>query len=113
MKPPSVTAELQQSFRTAIEEARRRRHEYLTLEHLLLAMLDNRQVARMLRALGADLEALREGLQQFLDEALESLPEGIERSPEETPGIQRVLQRAAVHAMSAEKATIDGPSVLI
>ncbi|HYC23240.1 MAG TPA: ATP-dependent Clp protease ATP-binding subunit ClpA [Candidatus Bathyarchaeia archaeon] len=113
MKPPTVTAELQASFRAAIEDARKRRHEYLTLEHLLLAMLDNRQVAQMLSALGADLDLLRQGLEQFLSEALETLPAGVNRAPEETPGIQRVLQRAAVHAMSAEKPTIDGPSVLI
>jgi ATP-dependent Clp protease ATP-binding subunit ClpA len=113
MSAPSITADLQASLRQAIEEARKRRHEYLTLEHLLLALLDNPQVARMLEALGADLGVLRRELQQFLAEALETLPAGVHRPPEETPGIQRVLQRAAVHALSAERNTIDGAAVLV
>ncbi len=113
MSAPSITADLQASLRQAIDEARKRRHEYLTLEHLLLALLDNPQVAKMLRDLGADIDYLRRELQQFLAEALETLPAGVHRPPEETPGIQRVLQRAAVHALSAERNTIDGPAVLV
>jgi len=113
MSAPSITTDLQASLRQAIEEARKRRHEYLTLEHLLLALLDNPEVARMLEALGADIETLRRELQQFLAEALETLPAGVHKPPEETPGIQRVLQRAAVHALSAERSSIDGPAVLV
>ena len=113
MSAPSITTDLQASLRQAIEEARKRRHEYLTLEHLLLALLDNPEVARMLEALGADIEVLRRELQQFLAEALETLPAGVHKPPEETPGIQRVLQRAAVHALSAERSSIDGPAVLV
>jgi ATP-dependent Clp protease ATP-binding subunit ClpA len=113
MSAPSITTDLQASLRQAIEEARKRRHEYLTLEHLLLALLDNPEVARMLDALGADIETLRRELQQFLAEALETLPAGVHKPPEETPGIQRVLQRAAVHALSAERSSIDGPAVLV
>jgi len=113
MSAPSITQDLQASLRQAIEEARKRRHEYLTLEHLLLALLDNPEVARMLDALGADAETLRRELQQFLAEALETLPAGVHKPPEETPGIQRVLQRAAVHALSAERNSIDGPAVLV
>jgi ATP-dependent Clp protease ATP-binding subunit ClpA len=113
MSAPSITTDLQASLRQAIEEARKRRHEYLTLEHLLLALLDNPEVARMLDSLGADIETLRRELQQFLAEALETLPAGVHKPPEETPGIQRVLQRAAVHALSAERSSIDGPAVLV
>jgi len=113
MSAPSITTDLQASLRQAIEEARKRRHEYLTLEHLLLALLDNPEVARMLEALGAEIEVLRRELQQFLAEALETLPNGVHKPPEETPGIQRVLQRAAVHALSAERNSIDGPAVLV
>ena len=98
MSAPSITQDLQASLRQAIEEARKRRHEYLTLEHLLLALLDNPEVARMLEALGVDIE---------------TLPAGVHKPPEETPGIQRVLQRAAVHALSAERSSIDGPAVLV
>ena len=81
MSAPSITTDLQASLRQAIEEARKRRHEYLTLEHLLLALLDDPEVARMLEALGADIETLRRELQQFLAEALETLPDGVHKPP--------------------------------
>ena len=113
MNPPSITPDLQASLRQAIEEARKRRHEYLTLEHLLLALLDNPSASRMLEGLGVDREALRQGLESFLGEALEQLPPGATRTPEETPGIQRVLQRAAFHAISSERTQIDAPSIVI
>jgi ATP-dependent Clp protease ATP-binding subunit ClpA len=113
VNPPSITPDLQASLRQAIEEARKRRHEYLTLEHLLLALLDNPSARRMLDGLGVDREALRSGLESFLGEALEQLPPGVSRTPEETPGIQRVLQRAAFHAISSERSQIDAPSIVI
>ena len=113
MNPPSITPDLQASLRQAIEEARKRRHEYLTLEHLLLALLDNPSAKRMLDKLGVDQQVLRQGLENFLGEALERLPTGVTRTPEETPGIQRVLQRAAFHAISSERTEIDAPSIVI
>jgi ATP-dependent Clp protease ATP-binding subunit ClpA len=113
MNPPAITADLQASLRQAIDEARRRRHEYLTLEHLLLALLDNPHVAAMLAAFEVDLDVVRDELERYLAQVLEPLPAGVTRAPEETPGIQRVLQRAAMHALSAERDLIDGPSVLI
>jgi len=113
VNPPSITPDLQASLRQAIEEARKRRHEYLTLEHLLLALLDNPSAKRMLDKLGVDQQVLRQGLENFLGEALERLPTGVTRTPEETPGIQRVLQRAAFHAISSERTEIDAPSIVI
>ena len=113
MTPPSITNELQTSLRQAIDDARRRRHEYLTLEHLLLALLDNPQVKTMFSALEVDGDQLREDLDRFLAESLETIPATIEYTPQETPGIQRVLQRAAVHALNAERNEIDGPAVLV
>lgn len=113
MTPPSITNELQASLRQAIEEARKRRHEYLTLEHLLLALLDNPKVIEMFGALSVDADAVRRKLEMFLDESLETLPPSVDHPPQETPGIQRVLQRAAVHALSSEREEIDGPSVLV
>ena len=73
MTPPSITNELQASLRQAIEEARKRRHEYLTLEHLLLALLDNPKVIEMFGALSVDADAVRRKLEMFLDESLETL----------------------------------------
>ncbi|MBM4268473.1 MAG: ATP-dependent Clp protease ATP-binding subunit ClpA [Deltaproteobacteria bacterium] len=113
MTPPSITQELQASLRQAIDDTRRRRHEYLTLEHLLLALLDNPSVMDLLRDLEVDRDALRQELENFLAESLETVPVGVDYTPHETPGIQRVLQRAAVHALNAERSTIDGPAVLV
>ena len=113
MNPPAITADLQASLRQAIEEARSRRHEYLTLEHLLLALIDNPHVVEMLAAFDVDLDVVRGELERYLAEAHEPLPPGVARVPDETPGIQRVLQRAAMHALSAERDSIDGPAVLI
>ena len=113
MTPPSITGELQASLRQAIDDARERRHEYLTLEHLLLSLLDNPQVTRMFAALDVDAEEVRKDLEKFLAESLETIPQTIDYTPQETPGIQRVLQRAAVHALNAERAEIDGPAVLV
>ena len=113
MTPPSITQELQASLRQAIDDTRRRRHEYLTLEHLLLALLDNPSVMDLLRDLEVDRDALRQELESFLAESLETVPVGVDYTPHETPGIQRVLQRAAVHALNAERPTIDGPAVLV
>ncbi|MFM7141419.1 MAG: ATP-dependent Clp protease ATP-binding subunit ClpA, partial [Alphaproteobacteria bacterium] len=68
---------------------------------------------RMLESLGVDQGVLRTGLENFLGEALERLPAGANRTPEETPGVQRVLQRAAFPAISAERSQIDAPSIVI
>ncbi len=113
MTPPSITTELQASLRQAIEDARKRRHEYLTLEHLLLALVDNPQVKKMFGSLEVDSEEVRKDLEKFLQESLETIPPTIDYTPQETPGIQRVLQRAAVHALNAERSEIDGPAVLV
>ncbi|MDG2308014.1 MAG: ATP-dependent Clp protease ATP-binding subunit ClpA [Candidatus Binatia bacterium] len=113
MTPPSITTELQTSLRQAIEDARKRRHEYLTLEHLLMALLDNPQVTQMFASLEVDVDEVRKDLDSFLAESLETVPPTIDYTPQETPGIQRVLQRAAVHALNAERSEIDGPAVLV
>ncbi len=113
MTPPSITSELQASLRQAIDEARQRRHEYLTLEHLLLALLDNPQVKRMFETLSVDCDEVRHDLEAFFSESLETVPPTTDYTPQETPGIQRVLQRAAVHALNADRNEIDGPAVLV
>ena len=112
MNPPSITSDLQASLRQAIEDVRKRRHEYITLEHLLLALLENPAAQEMLSSLEVDISEVREEIERFLTESLECVPEGVEYTPQETPGIQRVLQRAAVHALNAERGTIDGPAVI-
>ena len=112
MNPPQVTDDLQTSLRTAWEDARRRRHEFLTLEHVLLALLDNDGVLLLLAQLEVDPDQIRHELELHLEHAVEVLPEDSQQPPQETPALQRVLQRAALHAVNSERATIDGPGLI-
>jgi ATP-dependent Clp protease ATP-binding subunit ClpA len=110
---PLIAKELQASFRTALEEARKMRHEYLTLEHLLLALTKDSRTREVLKACGANVKRLQERLVAFLEETVERLPEGVEAEPQQTIGVERVLHRAAMHALSAEQKLIDGGDVLV
>ncbi|MEO2169938.1 MAG: AAA family ATPase, partial [bacterium] len=112
MTPPQVTSDLQASLRAAYESAQERRHEYLTLEHVLLAMLDNDDVQRLFELLQVDSDQIRHELELHLEHTVETLPKESEQGPRETPALQRVLQRAALHAVNSERATIDGPSLI-
>jgi ATP-dependent Clp protease ATP-binding subunit ClpA len=110
---PSIARELQATFRASLAEAKRMRHEYLTLEHLLLAMLRDKRSTEVLKACGANLKRLEQKLTAFLMETVEQLPDGAEADPQQTIGVERVFQRAAIHALSAEQKTIDGGDVLV
>ncbi|MCE9671920.1 ATP-dependent Clp protease ATP-binding subunit ClpA [Myxococcus stipitatus] len=113
MAGPLIAKELQASFRTAMDEARKMSHEYLTLEHLLLALTKDSRTREVLKACGADVKRLQERLSNFLEETVERLPEGVEADPQQTIGVERVLHRAAMHALSAEQKLIDGGDVLV
>ncbi len=113
MAGPQIAKELQLSFRVALDEARRRHHEYLTLEHLLLALTKEPRTREVLKACGANVKRLQERLESFLEETVERLPEGVEADPQQTIGVERVLHRAAMHAISAEQKVIDGGDVLV
>src|SRR5260370_27470446 len=104
--------ELQAAFRRGIAEAKRMRHEYLTLEHLLLALLRDAKTRAILNSCGANIARLQKRLEQSLEETVERLPAGVEAEPQQTMGVERVLQRAAIHALSAEQKVIDGGDVL-
>src|SRR5687768_11900527 len=110
---PSVTKELQATFHLAFAEAKSRRHELVTLEHLLYALTQENTAGKILKACGASLEKLRKDLEAFFKERLEPLPPGVEREPEQTAAVQRVLQRAAIHVLSSEQRTIDSGNVLV
>jgi len=110
---PLIAKELQTSFRNALEEARKMRHEYLTLEHLLLALTQDTRTREVLKACGANVKRLQERLETFLEETVERLPEDAEADPQQTIGVERVLHRAAMHALSAEQKVIDGGDVLV
>ncbi len=113
MAGPLIAKELQTSFRNALEEARKLRHEYLTLEHLLLALTKDARTREVLKGCGANVKRLQERLETFLEETVERLPEGVEAEPQQTIGVERVLHRAAMHALSAEQKLIDGGDVLV
>ncbi len=113
MATPLIAKELQASFRQALADAKQMRHEYLTLEHLLLALTRETKTQKILIACGANVKRLRQRLEKFLAETVERLPEGVSAEPQQTIGIERVLQRAAIHALSAEQKVIEGGDVLV
>jgi ATP-dependent Clp protease ATP-binding subunit ClpA len=109
----SITKELESSLRLAFAEAKARRHEHVTLEHLLYALLRDPIATRILRACGARLPELKRELEQHLQDSQPQLPDGLERDPEQTRAFQRVLERAAMQVQSSGKETIDAGSVLV
>ena len=107
-----LSKELEESLNQAFREARERRYEFVTLEHLLLVLLDNSIARHVLRACGADIESLRFEIEAFLDETVPRLMEDDPRETQPTLGFQRVLQRAVVHVQSAGKQEVTGANVL-
>jgi len=107
----TVTKELQATLQNAVAEARRRRHEYVTLEHLLHAMVKDRVASEILLACGAELPALEKELEEYLDRTLEARLAG--GDPEQTAAFQRVLQRAAWHVQGAGRTELNAGDVLV
>ncbi|MGE3985987.1 MAG: AAA family ATPase, partial [Dehalococcoidia bacterium] len=107
-----LTKELQEVLYAAFDDARRRRHEYLTLEHVLFAMTNDRSSSKILRSVGINLDELRNDLELFFAESIDPMPGNREWEPQQTPAFQRVLQRATVHVQSAGKDTVDAGHVL-
>src|SRR5215470_13192476 len=108
-----ISRELQVTLQLAMTEAVNRRHEFVCLEHLLFAMLHDVTASTILKNCGADLEALRRKLAHYLDDQVERLPKGEEISPHYALGVQRALQRAALHVQSAGRQEITGGNVLV
>jgi ATP-dependent Clp protease ATP-binding subunit ClpA len=108
-----LSPELQATLQRAVADTRRRRHEYLTLEHLLLAMLEDPSGIDILRKCGGDEAQLRFDLEEFLTEHVEELPEGEESGPDQTLAFQRVLQRAAMHVQGAGRAQMTTGNLLV
>ncbi len=107
----TVSKELQQTLQAAVAEARRRRHEYVTLEHLLHAMTKDKIASEVLLACGADLKLLEKELEEYLDRTLESVGAG--QDPEQTAAFQRVLQRAAWHVQGSGRTELNAGDVLV
>ena len=109
----TISKELESTIQLAFDEARRRRHEFVTLEHVLFALTKDPVAVKILKAAGADLKKLQKDLEQFFDENMPELPEGTEREPQQTAAFWRALQRAAMHVQSSGKEFIDGGNLLV
>jgi len=108
-----IQRDLQLALTAAQGEARQRRHEYLTLEHLLYVLCFDETTQQILRHAGANLPQLRGDLEHYLDHEIEPLPQGIETDPVQTVAFQRVMQRAIMHVRSSGKEEVDGGNVLV
>jgi len=108
-----LSKELEVTLNLAFKEAREQRHEFMTVEHLLLALIDNPTAAKVMRACGADLSLLRRQLTDFIHESSPLLPDDEDRDTQPTLGFQRVLQRAVFHVQSSGKKEVNGANVLV
>ncbi len=109
---PSIPESLRQSLMNALAEAQQRRHEYVTLEHLLWALIHEKRASEILRACGADLKKLHQDLETHFDKNLERLPDRVKVEPEQTIGLRRVLSRAMWHAQAAEQEHLESGDIL-
>ncbi|MEM9551956.1 MAG: AAA family ATPase, partial [Pseudomonadota bacterium] len=111
---PSFSTTLEQAIHAALALANERRHEFATLEHLLLALLDEPDATRVMRACSVDLDVLRGTLVEFVDEDLSNLVTDIDGSEAvPTAAFQRVIQRAAIHVQSSGRTEVTGANVLV
>jgi len=110
---PSFAQSLEKTLHTALQHATDRTHEYATLEHLLLALVDDPEAAEVMTACGVDLAELSTVVRQYLDQEYQSLKTEEEADPQPTAGFQRVIQRAILHVQSSGKDTVTGANVLV
>ena len=108
-----LSSELEFCLNEAFQRARDRRHEFMTVEHLLLALLDIPKVHEILKACNANIPELRRQLAECVDEQTPLLPEDAETDVQPTLGFQRVLQRAVFHVQSSGKKEVTGSNVLV
>ncbi|WP_210395306.1 ATP-dependent Clp protease ATP-binding subunit ClpA [Motiliproteus sediminis] len=109
-----LNKELELTLSLAFQEARDKRHEFMTVEHLLLALLGNHSAVEVLRACGVDIDRLRDNLNAFVDSTTPLIPaDDDERETQPTLGFQRVLQRAVFHVQSSGKNEVTGANVLV
>src|ERR1700755_3281225 len=110
---PSLSRSLEQALHRAIKLATDRHHEYATLEHLLLALMDDSDAGQVMKACNVDTDALRKAVQKYVDEELITLviEEGEDAKP--TTGFQRVVQRAVLHVQNSGRDEVTGANVLV
>jgi len=110
---PSFARELEQTLHNALGEASSRRHEYATLEHLLLALIEDVHAGRVMEACGVNTGELRDAVRHYLDTELETLKVSSDTDPSPTSGFQRVVQRAILHVQSSGRDEVTGANVLV
>src|SRR5690349_12011702 len=110
---PSFARELEQTLHNALGEASRRRHEYATLEHLLIALIDDEHASKVMTACGVSRDELRASVKQYLDNELGALVADSATDPTPTSGFQRVVQRAILHVQSSGRDEVTGANVLV
>ena len=109
-----LSKDLEATLNDAFRTAKSKRHEFMTVEHLLLALLDNDIAIEVLRKIGADIEKLRQDLEQYIDSTTPLIPAGdSDRETQPTLGFQRVLQRAVFHVQSSGRKEVTGANVLV
>src|SRR5438094_607557 len=110
---PTFSRSLEQSLHRALALANERHHEYATLEHLLLALIDDQDAAAVMRACNVDLDKLRRNLVAYIESELESLVTDAADDSKPTAGFQRVIQRAVIHVQSSGREEVTGANVLV
>ena len=110
---PTFSPSLEKALHQALTFANDRHHEYATLEHLLLALMDDADAAAVMRACGVDLEALKSTVTEYIDNELHNLVTGYDEDSKPTSGFQRVIQRAVIHVQSSGRDEVTGANVLV
>src|SRR5688500_3723379 len=110
---PSFARELEQTLHNGLAEASRRRHEYATLEHLLIALVDDEHASKVMAACGVNRDELRASVKHYLDNELGALVADCSTDPTPTSGFQRVVQRASLHVQSSGRDEVTGANVLV
>jgi len=108
-----LSKELEVTLNTAFKNAHDKRHEFITVEHLLLALIDNDSAEAVMLACGCNTKLLRGQLNQFIDETMSLIPPGIQRDTQPTLGFQRVLQRAVFHVQASDKKEVTGANLFV
>nr|WP_210276740.1 MULTISPECIES: ATP-dependent Clp protease ATP-binding subunit ClpA [unclassified Rhizobium] len=113
MNVPTFSPSLEKALHQALTFANERHHEYATLEHLLLALIDDADAAAVMGACNVDLDALRKTLLEYVDNELSNLVTGYDEDSKPTSGFQRVIQRAVIHVQSSGREEVTGANVLV
>jgi ATP-dependent Clp protease ATP-binding subunit ClpA len=110
---PTFSRSLEKALHRALAAANERQHEFATLEHLLFALLDDKDAAAVMKACSVDIGVLRRNLENYIDHELANLITGAGEEAKPTAGFQRVIQRAVIHVQSSGREEVSGANVLV